>query len=775
MAYGVDTLNQFWALGPLVIWVVGWRCLVRNGRTGPEAVLLATMLWAGLVWGLSNGLSLAGFLTPLGLRVVWTLLAVLGLGVAWRWPNREKCVWPGRWSRFERVLLVGALVLIGLVLVRAIVAPPNTVDVLNYHLPRQVRWLQEGSLAPYETMNVRETIMPPLAEVIGLQFLGLTGGDDWANLPQAFSYVGLALAVALLARRLGAGRRAALVAGVLALLLPMANHEASGAKNDLMGAFWIVLVALAVEEIRRTLPGGRPVGGARLGLAVMLAWLTKSTAMLFVPPVIVAGLAGSLCGEYRKTIVKTVGLALAIWLIGVTPFHARVLNATGSLLGEHRAEDGGGQMNEAMSPALLGSSVLRQATLHLLGPNEACNAIWLGVVQRYHRLAGLDVNDRRVTLWTMEFNPRYAPRLETIAGAPVQFLLITVAGCVVIFGGGGRRAREVRWLVWSVAAGALLFCLLLKWQPWAARLHLPLFGLGLVPLTVILSGGHKGFTTAGAASLAALSLTIAGWLPGADTEGRSLWNAPTLWRQSREAGYYAKLPERERRDADLARVIKEADCREVLILNLHDITYPLMRKLREQQPLIRFTSAWNETDAPDAIVVLRMGENLPLYHELKTHARWRLVGAGYGEGVYLPEAKVRELGWWERLPDFAGWTIIRGLSVIELRAGDGPSEFGRELSSRGAELSYQGEGQVMRLSMEVLRLGGGPVPVNLFLGLGDSEPVRIEVAQAGKTVVNLPLPAMRCRQVVTMRSDRPDIELAITRLTINDQPAPSPR
>jgi hypothetical protein len=32
------------------------------------------------------------------------------------------------------------------------------------------------------------------------------------------------------------------------------------------------------------------------------------------------------------------------------------------------------------------------------------------------------------------------------------------------------------------------------------------------------------------------------------------------------------------------------------------------------------------------------------------------VGAGVGDGLYLPEARVHALGWEERLPDFTGWT-----------------------------------------------------------------------------------------------------------------------
>ena len=102
------------------------------------------------------------------------------------------------------------------------------------------------------------------------------------------------------------------------------------------------------------------------------------------------------------------------------PFHARNLAWYGNPLGEHRWEDGGDQIISSWHPALLASNVMRHATLHLLGPWPEVNQQLLRAVNAWHDWAGVDVNDRRTTLWTLTFDPEYAPDVETSAGAPAR-------------------------------------------------------------------------------------------------------------------------------------------------------------------------------------------------------------------------------------------------------------------------------------------------------------------------------------------------------------------
>lgn len=762
----LEASAQLWGLAPLLVFGVIFIELIRRGRNAVEAFLQSALLWAGLVWVAGNLLSFAGALTPAGLRVFWLVAAGAGLIFSRRRGVIPRIVWLRGPDGFERGLLAVGAIVFGLVAIRALVSPPNTVDVLNYHLPRQVRWLQQGALQHYDTINARENIMPPLAELIGAQFLGLTGGDRWANLPQTFSYAGLAIAVAWLARMSGAMRRSAMLAGLLAMLLPMAYHEASGAKNDLMGAFWTVQACVTILWIRN----GLPRGGGWLGLAVALAWLTKSTSMIFVPVAVLCGLAGPLLLEKRASAWRSVLAGLALWLVLVAPFHTRNLFGTGTVLGEHKAEDGGGQINEAMSSALLGSNLLRQASLHLPGPVLGLDAAWLRIVQSYHQAVGIDASDPRVTLWITQFSAAYDPQVETLAGAPAHLFLIAATLGVMLWRRRDDTVRQVRWLGCTAVAGIIVFCCLLKWQPWAARLHLPLFALGLVPLAVVMPRGRNGFNLAGCG---ALLIGLAGWLPAISTEGRALWGNASIWRHSRQSGYYNKLPKLEQRDEGLAKVIKDSEARNVMIVNLHDIAYPLMRRLRDAEPSTRFAGAWTDSDSPQALIILHMGGTMPLYQSLGAGRVWRLVGEGYGEGVYLPVGQVSAEGWWDRLPQFAGWRAEDGFTVFEVRAGSGPSVLGRELPNGRGRLGYYSRGGQMRLSLDAAKMGGpaGPVPVDVQV---DNEPpARIDVAEGRVTrVVDLLLPSAPGWHHLTMSIPNGAGEIVILGLVINDR-APS--
>lgn len=758
----LEASAQLWGLAPLLVFGVIFIELIRRGRNAVEAFLQSSLLWAGLVWVAGNLLSFAGALTPSGLRVFWLVAAGAGLIFNRRRGVISRIVWPRGLDGSERCLLAVAAIVFGLVAIRALVSPPNTVDVLNYHLPRQVRWLQQGSLQHYDTINARENIMPPLAELIGAQFLGLTGGDRWANLPQTFSYAGLALAVAWLARMSGAMRRSALLAGLLALLLPMAYHEASGAKNDLMGAFWTVQACVTILWIRN----GLPRGGGWLGLAVALAWLTKSTSMIFVPVAVLCGLAGPLLLEKRASAWRSVLAGLALWIVLAAPFHARNLIGTGTFLGEHKAEDGGGQINEAMSPALLGSNLLRQASLHLPGPVLGLDAVWLSMVQRYHQAVGIDSSDPRVTLWITRFSASYDPQVETLAGAPAHLLLIAATLGVMFWRRRDDRARQVRWLGCTAVAGAIVFCCLLKWQPWAARLHLPLFALGLVPLAVVMPRGRHVFNLA---ECGALLLALAGWLPAINTTGRELWGDASIWRQSRQSGYYNKLPQLERRDQGLAKVIKDAGARNVTIVNLHDIAYPLMLHLRKNEPCTLFTGSSTYSDSTQAIVTLQMGETVPLYHSVGDGRIWRLVGEGYGEGVYLPVEQVHACNWWDRLPQFAGWRKEEGFTAFEVRAGSGPSVLGRELANGRGRLGYNSRGGQMRLSLNAAKMAGPSGPVPVFMQMDDGPTALIKIAEGRTTnVVDFPLPSAPGWHHLTMSVPNGAGEIVILSLVIND-------
>ncbi len=784
----MDTLANLWGALPLAAYAGLVAGQVKRGCTTMEAWLRAAVLWAAGVWVLANALGWFGALRPGPLRIAWTLLAVATLADGFR--RRAKWNWPrpagaGEWTA---ALAIGALLL--LAFITAVLAPPVTVDVLNYHLPRQLMWLQQGSLAPYLTVNDRELMMPPLAEVIGVQWLALTGDDRWANLPQWFAYALLPVAMFRAARAFGLSSGAAALAAWLAVCLPMAWHEASNGKNDLQGSLWLALLLGQVARAATAVPtrGDAWFTGVTLALAV----LTKSTALVFAPPLLVAGwLAWRQAGGAAQAWRGTAYAALAAALL-TAPFFARNLMWYGTPLGTHRAEDGGAQANAAVTPAIIASNALRNATLHLSLPSPGWNAALDRLTRAAHGWLGLSEDDPRSTLWTpvLKFAVGWEPEAEAVAGAPLHFVLITLAVLMAGVAGwlpGRRRAERVpagneagekdarrfqpwRWLAMVVAAMALLDCAVLKWQPWGARLQLPVFVTG----SLLVAGLAATLPPSRWRNAVAWGLGILGllaWWPSHDTAARPLWKSPTLFEETREINYYRYHPDFFARDVALAAMVRDAGVHEVAVVSRHDSAYPLMRRLQREMPGLRFhgAPATDGARVPEAILALELGAPLALFHEMADGTRYRLVGAGAGDGLYLPEARVRALGWEQRLPAFAGWTAHENLL---LRVGQPVLPTAplvtRVMTAATAAVFFPGWEGRARLAVTIRK--STAAPEWLELTINGTPAGRVEfAAAAGQHRFETWLPCHAGINTLTLRHPaEAGAELVFTRLTVDD-------
>ncbi len=776
-----ELISQLLGVLPLLVLAAGYRRNLVRGQAGPDALVNAAVSLGVGIWLLANGLSFFGALQPGPLRLIWSGAGVLALVALWRGRGAVER-WPRPSGRWQWCLAVAIAVLLGITLVRAVVAPPNTVDVLNYHLPRQVMWLQQGGLDPYETVNDRENMMPPLAEIIGLQFLALTSDDRWANLVQWFAYAGLALLLGLLMRRLGGSRTAAGTAALLGLLLPMAYHESTSAKNDLQATVWLLVLALrllAWRERKFALTANDALG---VGVVAALACLTKSTALIYAPLLGLCALWPT-TGGWRELgqrhFTRAIVLALLTWAVLVAPFHLRNQAWYGHPLGQHRAEDGGAQANETISPSLLLSNVARHATAHALGPWETWNRQWQRSVHWLHETLDVEVNDPRTTLWVLKFEPRYAPNIEMLSGAPAHFYLglplMFALACGVGRSGTGRRGR---WLAVFVLTGALVFCAVVKWQPWAARLQLPLFALGIVAAAVAVDAWRPRWRI----TFGVFAVVVAGlaWWPGADTDSRPLWTSPTLWSQSREQNYYRAQPllaERTDRIVDLVRQSKVA---RLQIHNLHSISYPVLRVLQRAVPAIHFHGAPAGRTAsapPEAVLVFSAGAPQPPTLEFAGRNDWRVVTAGLDADLYLPMARVLELGWWNDLPPFVGWVRQVGLPWTTAQTRASQTQLACAFPDGEAQLAFVATGRPLALRGRVEWNGNFPrhaVTLRFLAGNTLIDSLQLEVAAQGLDFT-FDLPAKAGPQIVTI-SGGPDAagRLRFTRLQVVEAPPSIP-
>jgi len=419
----------------------------------------------------------------------------------------------GRPSRQEVAFLAGLALLFVAVALTAGAAAPNAWDSMTYHLPRISHWIQDASVSHYPTHVLRQLTLGPGAELLAAQIELLGGSDRSINFLQAFAWIGVAIAASLLARDLGADRLGQGLAAIFAATLPMAILQASSTQNDLVVSFWLLVFAhfaLRAWAGKMDLAGFLLAGGS-LGLAV----LTKATALTVAFPFGLL-LAGGAVARSRARGVRGLALAALLALAVNAGYMTRNLSLFGTPLGgEH------GTVNDSFSPGLTLSNIARNISLQLLTPFPSWNARVEAAVLALHRAIDLSANDPRSTWRGAQFHVParlegapladadesiYAAFLDNAAGNPLHLLLC--AACVGVL--AVRRSFPESRRLWGflalVAAGFLLFSLVLKWQPWGARLELP-FLLLAAPFAGVVLGHWRG----GIAVAALLLLCATPW------------------------------------------------------------------------------------------------------------------------------------------------------------------------------------------------------------------------------------------------------------------------
>ena len=557
--------------------------LAWTGTPLREAMLTAAVLWGAGLTALTELLSLGSYVTRGAVLWGWLAACTLLALAPWK-PNRPggtRRVVP--WSRFGWASLAG-VASVGLVtLVIAVMAPPNSWDAMTYHLARVATWIQERSVAHFPTHTDRQLHHAPWAE-FAILHLTLLAGSDWpANLVQWLGFAGSIAGISLVAGDLGGGPAAQGLAAAIAATLPMGILQASSTQTDAVVTLW--LVATAHFALRaRTAAGSRPDASGWLlaGTAWGLAVLTKATALVWGAPFLAWYGAGALRRgrPARLQRVLTAGLSAAILVnLGHT---SRNLALFDSPFAPHGDESGRYEArNGWFNPAAVLSNLVRNASLHALTPVGRLNRAVTRFVIAAHALIGLDANDPRTTLEGAPYAVAGPCLDEDYAGNPLHALLFMacLAGLVIRRDRGGTGA--VRAYAWMLAAGGGLFCLLIKWQPWNSRLHLPWFVLAAAPAAVL----WTRWFPARAGRALALTLLVAAlpWLVANRT--RPLLARRNIFNTDRVSLMFWKRPDLQAPYAAVARAIAADACREVGLVarfsGADDWEYPLWNLLGE--------------------------------------------------------------------------------------------------------------------------------------------------------------------------------------------------
>lgn len=565
---------------PLLACVLVALSLRLRTPTAPrrDSILQAAVVTAAFAIAWIELVSAFGVLTRASLAIGWTGVILVAAHQCYR---RRDRVGPWAFSgavpstdvgrpsaRRSAALLTLSVAVIGVAtLAIALIAAPGTYDSLTYRLARVAHWEASATVGPYATSVARQLHLAPGAEFLVAHLYVLGGGDRWVNLVQWGAFVGCLVGVSLIARELGARGVGQGLAAVFVGTLPMAVLQASSTQNDLVAALWVVATILFGL---RTLRGHSRSDVALLALSLGLAVATKMTTIVFLAPFGIAWLVTMLRRDaIRPALLRVAMVTVAVALLA-GPHLVRVADIWGSPLGPPgEAGEDYTYLADSFTASSMLSGVTRNLALHLTTPWPDVNRrIYLSVL-RLHELVRADPSAPATTWTGMRFEMPGASRREDAAGAPALLAAFLLALATLAV---GRRWTPAALCCLCVVGGFVLFSVVLKWQPWHGRLHLPLLVLAAAPAGAVLAPVLRPWGTIAVTAL--LALTVGA--PLLENTGRPLLGPLAIQRTTRTDHYFFSLGDRRHAWETTAQLLAQGDCRDVgLGLGVDDPEYLL--------------------------------------------------------------------------------------------------------------------------------------------------------------------------------------------------------
>jgi len=580
VAHGATLPGLLLAALPLAAYALLLRIFRLHGEGWRSSAIGAATCWGVLVVLITESLSVPRLITRPALAITWLAVILVGLGYAWRVrPSKgEARAIPEPASELEKLdwlLLCGIGLVVSLVGLTAILSAPNTWDAMAYHMSRVALWMVNRDVNLYPAFYSAQLFLSAWAEYVMLHLDVLGGGDRLVNLVELTSMVGSLAGVSLIAKELGASKRGQIVAALACASLPEGILEASGAMNTYVGAFWIVVAVYFVLRWNKQENWGSALG---LSAATGLAVFSKGTAYVFLPLVLLACWGMGSWRARKRLLTKLPALALIVLALN-GPLYFRNYKLSGSPLGfaTPLGNDPERQYaNGHISAAVAFGNVVKNLSLHAGTPigvlNDRISRLVTGSLRRVH----LDPNDKAST-YRGGFRLNNVSSHEARAGDPLQLALILLAAMLLLRKSVGNR--ELRLYLLGISASFVLFCALIRWQPWNSRYHLPLFALGAVLIGVVL---ERSWPRAAVSAVACLLLMSA--LPFALANSlRPIlpWPRASIISQKRVDSYFADSHDWWKASyVAAAAMVESSGCQNVGIdSSLEDFDYPMFALL----------------------------------------------------------------------------------------------------------------------------------------------------------------------------------------------------
>ena len=549
----------------------------RSDLSWRRAFIRSSIVW-GIILAISTELlSIWYAINQLALVVIWIIPILVGVIQLIRlYKNGDTLQFPRiRLSKRvgDIILLAGLLFILCTTALIAWLAPPQTWDSLNYHMPRVAQWAQNHTVRHYVTGIDWQNSMSPGAEFAILHFYVLTGSDRLANFVQWMAMLGSLVCVSWIAKQLGADKLGQILTMIIAAATPTGIVQVSSSMTDFVVAFWVLCAASEVLSMLVEQPNYESVIYA--ALAASLAILTKPTAIPYLLPF--AFLAAWILFKrtpIRRALILAAASCGLVLILNIGHLTRNYLLYGNPISSNERIAR---QANEMINLQGMLSNVFRNAGLHAGTPKQAVNQWVFDQVSSIHKWLNIDINDPRTTS-EGQYNPIGGFALdEDVVGNLFHGLLIIATMVMILF---GVRRIDKLCLIYTVVVIAtfFMFSMLFKWQIFGARYHQAFFVL-IAPVISIVAVRFLS-PTGGRLLGIALIIVVYPWLfsinsrPLIPIQGRSHTSSVLI--ASRQSLYFANARHLEQPYIEITQMINQADCTNVgMILSGNCAEYPL--------------------------------------------------------------------------------------------------------------------------------------------------------------------------------------------------------
>ena len=203
---------------------------------------------------------------------------------------------------------------------------------------------------------------------------------------------------------------------------------------------------------------------------------------------------------------------------------------------------------------------------------------------------GLDPQDPATTWHGSVYEPPRDANHEANANNRWHLTLLLLIGVVLLWRASQGRDREKAIYAAAIVCAFVAFSAYLKWQPFLARLFLPLYVVA-APLAGIVGEIRTSLAALAAQTLLCLFLLDNARLPLVQNWVRPLTGPASIFHTPRDNRYFADMQPWNNRESYVksANLIGRTPCNTVGIdINNFQLEYPLMALVRERRPAARF-------------------------------------------------------------------------------------------------------------------------------------------------------------------------------------------